>query len=150
MSGRPPAEKSLERWRAVWRLHKQGYGQRQIARAMKLHLRSVQHYLEKGEPPKPPRMVLTRRVDIRAEARAAAARKRANELAAEAAAAMKTAGEAAAEAALARREADELSTCKGKRTVTSSSPARSAEGSGRPRPRVAEVIDMRTRQRRSS
>jgi hypothetical protein len=60
MSGRPSGEEALERWRSVWRLRKQGYGQHATARILKIRLASVQHYLRKGEPPKPARMVLTR------------------------------------------------------------------------------------------
>ena len=42
MSGRISAEEALERWRSVWRLRKQGHGQRAIARILKFRLASVQ------------------------------------------------------------------------------------------------------------
>jgi Homeodomain-like domain-containing protein len=60
MAGRPSAEKALQRWRAIWRLKRQGHGQRAIARLLGIHLSSVQHYLRKGRPPPIERMVLTR------------------------------------------------------------------------------------------
>jgi predicted transcriptional regulator len=51
----------VERWRSVWKLKRLGYSQRSIGRILKVSLSSVQHYLAKGEPPKPERLIRTTR-----------------------------------------------------------------------------------------
>jgi hypothetical protein len=52
MGGRSKAWVSLDRWQRIWKLHyKQGWGQRQIAKSMRISHTTVQHYLKKGPPP---------------------------------------------------------------------------------------------------
>lgn len=60
MSGRTKGEIAAERWRSVWRLKRQGYSERAIGRILKVGRSTVAHYVAKGPPPAPPRMILTR------------------------------------------------------------------------------------------
>ena len=72
MSGRTKGEIAMERWRSIWRLKRQGYSQRSVARIMKLGKSTVAYYIGKGEPPRPDRLVRTTRHEPMLDARKAA------------------------------------------------------------------------------
>jgi DNA-binding transcriptional regulator LsrR (DeoR family) len=52
VSGRAKAELSYHRWQLTWKLTKEGHAQRDIARQLGVSLSTVQHFLDKGQPPR--------------------------------------------------------------------------------------------------
>jgi IS30 family transposase len=52
VSGRAKGGVSLQRWKTIWMLTREGHGQRAIARDLGVSLGTIQHYLKKGKPPR--------------------------------------------------------------------------------------------------